>query len=221
MIPSLIEHYGRVRADADNLQDLADELEQVRLQFTQEYTPEEIRNLARITGRSVAEWNEKQMNGQLKGIVEIDLFGHESWLSRELGGFVVQNTDLIESIADEYLGQVGRMVATSVRSGIRYEELAGEIDERYDVGVSRAKLIARDQIGKLNGQITELRQKDLGIEKYIWRGVGDARERDSHLELNNTVQEWSDPPEVGHPSEDYQCRCWAEPDLSDLYDDEN
>lgn len=210
-----------VRIDAaDDLQTLADELEQVRLEFTQEYTPEELKNLAKMTGKSVESWNEKQLNGQLSGIVEIDLFGNEPWLAREMGGFVATNVSLIKSISEEYLGQVEKMVATSVRSGLRVEEIAADLEDRFDVSESRARLIARDQVGKFNGQLTEARQKDLGIDGYTWRGVGDARERDSHLLLNNTKQTWDDPPDVGHPGEDIQCRCWAEADLSDFYGDE-
>lgn len=208
-----------VRKDADDLGDLADELNKVRIEMEQDYTDEEVRRLAKLTGTSVEDWNKLQMSGQLRGIVEIDLFGHEPWLAREMGAFITQNVSLISSIDDEYLSQVEKMVATSVRSGLRAEEIAAELDERYDVGVSRARMIARDQVGKFNGQLTELRQKDLGIEGYIRRGVGDARERESHLELNNKPFTWDDPPDVGHPGEDFQCRCWPEPDLSQFYDD--
>lgn len=208
------------RMDADTLGDLADELEAVRLEVDQAYTPEELKKLARLTGKSVEEWNAAQMSGQLRGIVEIDIFGSEPWLAREMGAFVVQNVSLITSVETEYLSQVERVIATSVRAGFRVEEIAQELEERYDVSKSRAALIARDQVGKFNGQLTEARQKDLGIEKYIRRGVGDARERESHLVLNNRTFSWDDPPEVGHPGEDFQCRCWAEPDLSSFYEDD-
>lgn len=210
------------RMDADDVADLTDlaaQLEAVRIEINQDYTKEEIKRLAKQTGESIATWNERQMNGQLKGIAEIDVFGNEPWIARELGGFVVNNVALIQSIETEYLAQVEKLVATSVRAGVRVEDLASELEDRYDVSRSRAELIARDQVGKFQGQLTELRQTDLGIEKYIRRGVGDARERDSHRELNNLTFSWDDPPEVGHPGEDFQCRCWAEPDLSQFFGD--
>lgn len=238
LLPKLVDHYKRERKDADDdgsagpgdyfawfqgdLTSLADQLESVRLQVTQEYTKDEIKRLAMLTGTSVAEWNARQMNGQLKGIAEIDLFGSEPWLGREMGAFVQSNVDLITSLPDQYLDQVGQMVATSVRSGLRVEEIAKNLYDRFDVSESRARLIARDQIGKFNGQLTELRQKDVGVKGYIWRGVGDSRERPTHLANNNRRFTWDDPPATGHPGDDIQCRCWAEPDLSGVYgDDQN
>ncbi|MBT4932618.1 MAG: minor capsid protein [Rhodospirillaceae bacterium] len=46
--------------------------------------------------------------------------------------------------------------------------------------------------------------------KYIWRTVGDSKVRSSHAELDGKVFSWDDPPEEGHPGEEYNCRCWAE-----------
>lgn len=234
LLPKLVEHYKRERKDDDgdsgpgdyfawfqgDLTSLADQLNSVRVETTQDYSATEIKRLASLTGSTVAEWNARQLNGQLKGITEIDLFGSEPWLGREMGAFVQQNIDLIKSLPEEYLDQVGQMVATSVRSGLRVEEIASSLLDRFDVSQSRARLIARDQIGKFNGQLTELRQKDVGVKGYTWRGVGDSRERDTHVANNNRKFTWDDPPATGHPGDEIQCRCWAEPDLSGFYGDE-
>jgi SPP1 gp7 family putative phage head morphogenesis protein len=229
LLRGLVEHFGRSRADAfeprpgfrgtnPDLTTLAEELEKVRIEISEEYSKAELERLARITGKSVEDWNAKQLNGQLKQIIEIDIFGSEPWLARELGAFVADNVNLITSISDEYLGQVERLVATSVRQGVRWDQLADEIDDRYDVSRSRAELIARDQIGKFQGQLTEKRQEELGIDRYRWRTAGDARVRESHEELDGTLQYWNDPPKgIGHPGQDYQCRCWAEPVLDDFF----
>jgi SPP1 gp7 family putative phage head morphogenesis protein len=91
------------------------------------------------------------------------------------------------------------------------------MSERTDVTDSRARLIARDQTAKLNGELTQIRQQDLGVESYVWRTVGDERVRDTHEENDGQTFAWSDPPaETGHPGEDYQCRCWAEPILPEF-----
>lgn len=218
-----------IKMDADDeasLGDLADDIASIRLEVEEAYTPDEIKRLAGLTGKSVEEFNAAQLNGQLHHVVEIDVFGSEPWLAREMGAFVIQNVSLISSIGDEYLNQVEKMIASSVRGGVRVESIADELEERYDVSRSRAELIARDQVGKFNGQLTELRQTELGIDKYRWRDSGDARVRDSHrenarreTEFGEGVYAWDDPPETGHPGEDYQCRCWAEPDLSKFYDE--
>lgn len=248
LLPGLAKYYARERKDADDplddvdtsgldlaaiiaapqsLGDLADELKAVRLEVTTAYTPEELARLARLTGKSVESWNERQMQKQIGSIVELDLFGSEPWLAREMGAFVTQNTSLITSLPDEYLSQVEKIVSVGVRNGRRWEDISADLEDRYDVAKSRANLIARDQIGKFNGQLTELRQKDLGIDKYTWVTSGDARVRETHQEnakrdsgFGPGVYEWSDPPDTGHPGEDYQCRCWAEPVLDNFFEDD-
>jgi hypothetical protein len=58
-----------------------------------------------------------------------------------------------------------------------------------------------------------LKAEDLGhpTTHYIWRTRGDPQVRPSHMENNGKVFSWDNPPETGHPGEDYNCRCTAEP----------
>lgn len=46
---------------------------------------------------------------------------------------------------------------------------------------------------------------------YVWHTVGDDRVRSSHEERDGKIFAWDDAPEGGHPGEDYNCRCTAEP----------
>lgn len=46
---------------------------------------------------------------------------------------------------------------------------------------------------------------------YIWRTVGDKDVRGSHAARAGRQFSWDNPPEGGHPGEDFGCRCWAEP----------
>ena len=61
------------------------------------------------------------------------------------------------------------------------------------------------------GLINQLRQQDLGIERYIWRSQDDAKVRDSHADYGDQVFRWDEPPAVGHPGQAHHCRCFAEP----------
>ena len=38
---------------------------------------------------------------------------------------------------------------------------------------------------------------------YIWRCQSDDKVRETHCELDGKVFSWDNPPEVGHPGEDY------------------
>ena len=61
------------------------------------------------------------------------------------------------------------------------------------------------------GLINQLRQQDLGIERYVWRSRDDAKVRDSHAQYDDQVFRWNDPPAGGHPGQAPNCRCYAEP----------
>ena len=61
------------------------------------------------------------------------------------------------------------------------------------------------------GLINQLRQNDLGIERYIWRSRDDAKVRGSHAEYDDQVFRWDTAPADGHPGQAFNCRCYAEP----------
>lgn len=46
---------------------------------------------------------------------------------------------------------------------------------------------------------------------YIWRTRGDGKVRPEHAANNGKIFAWDSPPSTGHPGEDYNCRCIAEP----------
>ncbi|WP_149789218.1 minor capsid protein [Lutimaribacter pacificus] len=46
---------------------------------------------------------------------------------------------------------------------------------------------------------------------YIWRTRDDGKVRSSHAAREGQVFSWDDPPVGGHPGEDYNCRCTADP----------
>lgn len=48
---------------------------------------------------------------------------------------------------------------------------------------------------------------------YIWRTRRDGNVRSTHAEREGQIFSWDNPPEGGHPEEDYGCRCTAEPYL--------
>jgi Phage Mu protein F like protein len=47
--------------------------------------------------------------------------------------------------------------------------------------------------------------------QYVWRTSQDEKVRSAHRANDGHLFNWSDPPETGHPGEDYNCRCEAIP----------
>ncbi len=149
--------------------------------------------------------------------IGVDPMNYEPWLDHAVDAFVAENVGLIESLGSDYIDDVKQRVIAAVRTGQSTADLAADLAERYDVADSRAAFIARDQTSKFLGDLAKQRQTNLGITHYIWRGTLDQRERDSHREHEGKRYAWTDPPaDTGHPGEDFQCRCTAEPDFSEI-----
>lgn len=126
------------------------------------------------------------------------------------------NVSLIESIPKKYFDKLETIVNTGFQDGWTYNQIQDEI---YKVGHStkaRARFIARDQIGKMNGQFNKARQESLGIDSYTWDTSGDERVRDKHARMDGKTVRWDDPPSFGHPGQDFQCRCTPIPNLDHL-----
>lgn len=125
--------------------------------------------------------------------------------------FVSANVDLITSIDARYFDDVRRRVEQAHRDGRGWGWLQRELVERHQVSRSRGQLIARDQLGKLTSQLTQVRNLELGVESYQWLTSHDERVRRSHERLSGLIFRWDQPPEVGHPGMDFQCRCTSRP----------
>ena|GEM_PF-4690727 len=133
-------------------------------------------------------------------------------------GFVQENVALIRDLPAKQLTQIEEEVIEAIARGERAGALSKIIRARSGVAKKRADLIARDQMGKAVSQLNQKRQQDLGVDRYIWRTAGDERVRPEHVARNGETFSWSDSPPDGHPGEPINCRCTAEPVLTDILD---
>lgn len=161
-------------------------------------------------------FNKKQFHQTLKKAYGVDIFTSEQWLLEQLKLFELQNINLIKSIPTQLHEKLRYKFVDAVQKGKRWEEVAKEIEELTGATRKRSRLIARDQIGKLNGQLTQLRQKQIGVKSYIWRTSLDERVRKLHVSREGEQFDWDNPPDDGHPGEAINCRCYAEAVLPDL-----
>lgn len=152
--------------------------------------------------------------------IGVDVVGSEKGIDKVLSRFATQNQKLIKSIKTSYVSEVGKVVQQAVSEGKRAEEIQTLIQERGKVSKARARLIARDQVGKLSSQLDQVRQENVGIGSYFWRGVRDNRERKLHYDREGKKFDWnkppSDTPDDGHPGIPINCRCYPEPDIEGM-----
>lgn len=171
---------------------------------------------------------------QLRTVLGVDPIQAEPWIERETNAFVAENASLITTLPTEAIADVEQLVFREGRRGASVAEIRRKIRDVFDATENRARLIARDQVSKFHGKLTELRQRQTGVTRYRWQTAEDGRVRSrsntggqsDHARLNGQIFSWDDPPvtvfrgkragERNHPGEDIQCRCQAIPVLDDL-----
>lgn len=166
--------------------------------------------------------NAERFSKTMKG-VGIDLFGDDTTLVDYIDASIFDNTRLIMSIPEQYLTQVESIVMTNVRAGGRPAAIAKLLQKQFDVTENRAKMIARDQTAKVNGDLSKKRQQASGFEYFQWITSEDEKVRDRHDDISDKltaygpgVYRWDNPPLSSQgtsiiPGQDFQCRCTARP----------
>lgn len=175
---------------------------------------------------NMGDFNRKQWSKILKKSLNVEFILIEAWEDTILKEWVTRNVNLIKGITNEYRKKINEAVLSAWNTGQTAESLAkeltkinkafatgdwkrdskGKIIRINDVPVrkqSRANLIARDQINKLNGTYTKKRQEDAGVDWYIWNTAADERvrgrpggkwatARPSHWAMERKICRWDD-----------------------------
>lgn len=187
-----------------------------------------VRAVASRTNKLVSKNLSRQVREATKnkkeGPVEImGLLTSERKLQPYFEQVVDTNIALIRSIPAEKIPAFRNALVNAVQEDLPVAQLAKIVRKHYAATDNKARLIARDQVGKLNGALDQYHQQVLGGKKYRWRTMRDGAVRHDHERLDGTVQLWSKPPIVnrktgkrGHPKQDIQCRCYAEAILEEL-----
>jgi SPP1 gp7 family putative phage head morphogenesis protein len=131
--------------------------------------------------------------------------------------WIRRNTQLITNVNAKQLASLQGLFRDSAFTQVRASELQGAISKIFRGTRSNVKLIALDQVQKLNGQLDQMKQQDAGVEGYYWRTSRDERVRASHAAREGNFYTWDSPPPGGqHPGQEVMCRCDAEPAVDKL-----
>lgn len=210
MLSSFIsEHAVNVKTDAwpDQIERLIDSL-----RITINKNADIAMTHAFDIGQNVSMFNREQWRKVTKSVIGVELLQSEPWLDSHLRSFAFNNAALIKNAQEQTVTRVSDVVRTGVLSGRRHTEIAKDLYGEIDKTKKHVRFIARDQVSKLNGELSGLRQQSVGIEEYTWKTALDERVRDNHRSKEGKRFKWSEPPtDTGHPGYDYQCRCYAEP----------
>ena len=162
-------------------------------------------------GRYIDGINSKEFSEVMHSVIGVDVSGSVPNYRQLMDMWTNTNAGLIKKLEAEHLSTVATLSRDAVMSGSSVKTLAEQIAAKCKTTMSHAMLIAVDQTGKLNGNLTEQRQTSCGIEEYIWETAHDSRVRPEHRARNNHVFKWSDPAWDGPPGQAIRCRCVALP----------
>jgi SPP1 gp7 family putative phage head morphogenesis protein len=175
----------------------------------------------------------------VRAALGVDPVFRDRGLAARAEQFTRENVHLIKRIPERLHSDVEALVHHAVSTGRLGEDLAQDIEDRFGVSERHARMIAGDQVKKFYASVNHARQKEMGVNKFIWRTVGDERVRGdpggkypkaepSHFELDGETYDYDDPatPEGDDgeplmPGSDYNCRCYAEPVLDDEDEDDD
>jgi SPP1 gp7 family putative phage head morphogenesis protein len=229
-LPRLLGEASRVPVPTVLRRDAADDIDDAiasAAAATARAIPDaDVEAAARQTAVRMSEWQADELGRQVQKVTKVNLYDGSTGLEQHLDLFVTDNVSLIKSIPADQLADVKGVITRGARAGKHHTEVAAEIAAKFGVSRKRAALIASDQIGKLNGELNQIRQQGLGVRRYRWSSVQDQRVRERHKVLNGSIQEWAVPPivdtqtmERGHPGQPIRCRCVAIPIVDDVFAD--
>ncbi len=221
-IVELVREERRIEAgkfDVSNKQQARELVDKAARQAASAFSPDDVYAAAERYARRTNDFNREQLGRQVSAALGINIAAVEPGIKPKLEEFAARNVDLIKTVPDRYFDRIRLDVEEAFETGMHPDTLSELFQERDGMAERDADRIARDQIGKLNGQLNQERQERLGVEKYAWRTMNDERVRDEHAEREGEIFEWDDPPEDGHPGEAIECRCYPEPIFDDILED--
>ena len=140
--------------------------------------------------------------------------------------WIHENVSKIGGMSDEYLNKVEEIIRWGYETRQPKVNVYRRLEKLVGLTKSKARQIARDQLGTLTSQMTKHEHEAAGISKYKWITRRDDRVRPCHRLLHGRIFSWNDPPEMWystksrgivftgkrcHPGEDVCCRCTASP----------
>jgi len=138
------------------------------------------KNLARPVlkvAEETNEFNREQFEKFSTEAIGINFYDEEPWVDDVLEAWQVENQSLIKGLSDDYIKKINTAVSDGVMQGKLLKNIRKDILKIEGVTKNRATLIARDQIGKLNGKLTQRRMQEADLDLYEWLTANDERVR--------------------------------------------
>ena len=177
------------------------------------------------TANETMEFGEKEFERIIEQGIHVNMPTSASWWEDMKNSWMEDNYTLITSNAKNYISKINTLTEQAIVNGLSMNKLKDEIQKATEsLSDKHCKLLARDQIGKLNGQINQAQMQEVGLDLYVWSTAYDDRVRESHSIMEGLLCRWDDANVCSydngktwvdrpsgavllHPGQDIQCRC--------------
>lgn len=114
------------------------------------------------------------------------------WSAREtLESVVARNMGLIRNVSDQTRDRITDIFFRNYQLRTPLRQVAKEISEATGLARDRSLRIASDQTVKLAAALDEERQRQVGIDEWIWRHSGKVHFRPEHKARDGKHYKWS------------------------------
>ena len=143
-----------------------------------------------------------------------------NFLTTDINNNYINNSKLfIKNMLFEETTKMRNELRELVEQGASNKSISQYLQYNYKMTQKRSLFIARQESSLLLSEYSKQQYLNNGIKKYIWSTSNDERVRKLHRALNNTIQEFDNPPiddingKRHNPGENFNCRCVAIPIL--------
>lgn len=181
----------------------------IRPQITQILQSVEFKNIQNFT-------NEVKIHRGKNAEVKLSTARQRVILALNQQKAINATSDAAKKMAENIRNRLPKIFSTARLRGNEYRnsEIAKLLAATREIGINRAKTIARTTISQYNAELTKENATKNGINSYIWSSSDDERVRESHQEVDGQSFTFDDPPEIDgekvNPGEPINCRCIAE-----------
>jgi len=221
-LPSVLRD---ARASNERFDNYVDDLEamfnQMRIVYGERVDDPRITNVVGETGNAVNTTNAGAFTSKISAVTGVNVIANVPGVRDAVNLWTRQNVTLIKTLGEEHFKDIERIVIDGVEQGKGLRTITKEIQKKTKASRNRAKLIARDQVGKLTANITARRSSELGVKRFRWVTSLDDRVRASHRALHGKVYSYEKGASVDGetgvlPGEPINCRCALVPIISSV-----
>lgn len=166
-----------------------------------------------LLGGNILLFNRKQFGKFTKSVLGFEYETDESWWPGVRDAWAQENFRFLKKYGEDFTNSINEIVSRGVRNGTPLRDITRELNESLVKNKNKAKLLARDQVGKLNAQITKYRMQEVGINGYFWQTAVDERVRGrpggkypnaipSHWAMQGMLCKWDDNTVYADPEAD-------------------